>query len=72
MNSRRVAIGLVAVLLFSAVGGLLVGSVGATSGNSIVAVDDGSGNTTQHNVTVRVDGNAASSSLNEIVVDYSD
>jgi hypothetical protein len=73
MNSGHVAVGLVAVLLFSAVGGVFVGSVGAATGAGIEVSDPGVGVITQHNVTATVDGTSSGedgSSLGGLLIDY--
>jgi hypothetical protein len=59
MNSGRVAVGLVAVLLFDAVGGVFVGSVGASGTATVAATDTEAGNTTTDEVSIPGDDSSA-------------
>ncbi|GAB7094572.1 hypothetical protein JCM30237_17250 [Halolamina litorea] len=74
MNARGVAVGLVAVLLFSAVGGVFVGGVGAASETVVISPENPeAGAQTTHNVSIPVDdssSNEAGGSLSRVIIDY--
>lgn len=62
MNSGRVAVGLVAVLLFGAVGGGFVGTVGASGTATVAATGTEAGSTTTDEVSIPVNGSSAKES----------